>query len=194
MKNGENDLLWQSRKMLSLNKNKAKLKNQAKVLDKIMKLGENNVVDITQKETNDLFDDFSSDEEEDLLYNSKIDQDLKAHSDSELDNENIAFYFKNSLMDSQENNDKTGYIDRFLIRPSPIIETTQKPSILKALSASPKNGDIEEMKEAISSIGLSQDMLQKLDEQMKKENNGNEISGHGPMIGYYATPNIVTSA
>ncbi|CAI2369130.1 unnamed protein product [Moneuplotes crassus] len=174
-------------------KKKIKLKSQAKVLDKIMKYAKEDNVNLTQKETEALLDDFSSDDEEDILYKSAIDQDLKAHSDSELDNDNIAFYFKNSYLDNRENvKDNSGYIDRFLIHSSTSVDTEQKPSIMKALSESPKNGNVEELKEPISTVGLSQDMLLKLDQQTKKQNNGNEIPGHGPMIGYYATPNIVT--
>lgn len=62
----------------------------------------------------------------------------------------------------------------------------------KALSESPKN--TEEEKETISKVGLSEDMLMKLNHHNMIQGNNSEISGHGPMLGYYATPSIISSA
>lgn len=75
---------------------KAKLKNQAKVLDKMIKSQEDDKVEITQSETEDLFDDSLPSDEEDMMLQQNGDYLLKAHSDSELDNETVTFYYRNS--------------------------------------------------------------------------------------------------
>lgn len=63
----------------------------------------------------------------------------------------------------------------------------------KALSESPKNLDKEEQKEPISKVGLNQDMLLKLDQQNMIQGNTSEFQNHGPMLGYYATPSIISA-
>lgn len=94
-------------------KQKLRLKNQAKVLDKMINSFEDYKVDLTKSEAEDLFDDSSSDDEEDVMFRSRIDYTLKSHSDTEIDCEHIPFYFKNSMPDRI--GDKRGNIDRFLI-------------------------------------------------------------------------------
>jgi hypothetical protein len=172
-------------------KQKERLKNQAKVLDKMVNSCEDYKIDLTKSETDDLFDDSSSDDDEDLLFKSKHDY-VKSHSDTELDCENIPLYFKNSILDGI--GDKTGNIDRFLIHSSTNNENDNKLNITKALSESPRNTNIDEKKEAVSKVILSQDMLLKLDEHNKNKATQNEITGHGLNIAYYATPSIISNA
>jgi hypothetical protein len=80
---------------------KAKLRNQAKMLDKIIESTQNGKIEITQSDTENLFDDSSTSDEEDLMFKSKINETFKAHSDSELDSEAIPFYFRDNTSDDK---------------------------------------------------------------------------------------------
>lgn len=171
---------------------KAKLKNQAKVLDKMISYTGEDKIEITQSETEDLFDDSSSSDEEDMMFQPKINRSLKAHSDTELDNEAIPFYFQDNSPDQKEGNFPYRYYGRCVYHALGDEENITMKAMQKAMSESPKN--TEEDKESISKVGLSEDMLMKLNQHNMSQGNNSEIPGHGPMLGYYATPSIISSA
>lgn len=155
---------WQqvsNEKSSKFERQKEKLKNQAKVLDKIIKSTIEGKVEITLSETEDLFDDSYSSNDEEMMYGSQINGNLKAHSDSELDWETIPFYFKHENKNGLSSNDQHVYRSEYSELKKP--ETTIPA---KSFSESPKNiVDSEENKESISKDGLNKDMLMKLDQQ-----------------------------
>lgn len=164
------------------------MRNQAKVLDKIIESTHNGKIEITQSDTEDLFDDSSTSDEEDLMFKSKINETFKAHSDSELDNEAIPFYFRDHANDEK---DECIDIDQCVYRSTVSDEKEVKPLMPKSMSESPKNTDTEEKKAPMNKDGLNKDMLMKLDQQ--NLNHGkipNKL--FGPEF-YYATPSIVSS-
>lgn len=173
-----------SEKNEKFEKQKYKLKQQAKVLDKIVNSTFENGIELTKSEANDLFDDYSSEEDKDLFYDSKMDRNIKSHSDTELDSENIPFYFKSSLFTTEDKNrfDPKEDNDRYLIHSNFTNEYDSKHILPKALSESPKNVEKEESKENHHKMVLSQDMLQKLDEQNKHNLSSNDLTVHGPMM------------